>query len=259
MLEEEAVDRAIGHGGHGVREVAVGGKDSPEHGDGTRRTFRYELEDRPRELFVAYSWRRRTNALREEGLRPPSGVAGNVVADSTIRDPMASTVFVAKSPAFHGGQLFIGEGLDELEDHGVFLEMAIRQVLPIGFAHASDLLEVVMHAVYCGDSGIGIHDRLNCRHVSKPGPSQSSGARDTAARDPESSRTVVRNLFPQEAEDYEEIRARRECGAFSLARRGGEKPREDGELGVYRLRGHGAGASWQSVDRCSPRLRRLRR
>ena len=42
----------------------------------------------------------------------------------------------------------------------------------------------------------------------------------------------VEESFPQEAEDHEDIRARRKRGAFSLARRGGEKSREDGELGV---------------------------
>jgi len=51
-----------------------------------------------------------------------------------------------------------------------------------------------MHTLYYGGWAIGMHDRLKRRHVSRPGPSQSSGLRERATREPESSCADLRNL-----------------------------------------------------------------
>ena len=81
------------------------------------------------------SGRVRADLRREKGVRAAVAVTGDVVPDGTACDLVAGTVLGYELFSFVRGQGFIGEGLDEGEDGGVFLETGVRQALPVWFVH----------------------------------------------------------------------------------------------------------------------------
>ena len=133
VLEEKAVDRAVGDRVDLPGEPSIDGKQSSELGDGAGGPFLDEAEDGVGELFVVDPRGRLPYGRREECLRTALPEAGDVVADRPVRDAVSGAVLVTEPCALLQGQLFIGEGFDELEDGGAFLETRVRKALPVGF------------------------------------------------------------------------------------------------------------------------------
>ena len=109
MLEEEAIDRAIGHLLDAVRESRIDGEEITELWNGTSRPLLHEGEDGLGEFLVVYSRGWRSGIGREECLRSTFPVTGDVVSDRPIRDPVAGSIVVSKLLALLQGQRFIGE------------------------------------------------------------------------------------------------------------------------------------------------------
>ena len=109
VLEEEAVDRAVGDQADLPGESSVDSQELPELGNGAGGPFLDEGENGVCELLVVDPWRGLPDSRCKEGLRAAIPEAGDVVADCPVGDGVAVPELVSELGAFLQGQGFIGE------------------------------------------------------------------------------------------------------------------------------------------------------